>query len=92
MAQPSHKSTYQPRSALLVRGRMFFRNVSIQGVPRDLQRLTVVSDRHQRCTDDIGVLAMTYILQDNPTIQELIRLVINFNDRDNGKVCTSYNL
>ena len=39
---------------------------------------------------DMSVLAMTYILQDSPTIRELIRLIISLNDRDDsGKVCTT---
>ena len=33
---------------------------------------------------DISLL----ILQDNPTIQELIRLIIGVNDHDDGKVCS----
>ena len=42
---------------------------------------------------DLGVLAMTYILQDNPKIRELIRLIIGLNDHDDsGKVCTTCNL
>ena len=40
---------------------------------------------------DMNVLAMTYILEDNPTIRELIRLIIGLNDHDDsGKVCTTY--
>ena len=35
---------------------------------------------------------MTYIPQDNPTIRELIRLIIGLDDRDDsGKVCTTCN-
>ena len=41
---------------------------------------------------DMSVLAMTYILQENPTIRELILLIIGLNDYDNsGKVCTMCN-
>ena len=41
---------------------------------------------------DMSVLAMTYILQDSPTIRELIRLIIGLNDHDDsGKVCTTCN-
>ena len=37
----------------------------------------------------MSVLAITYILQDNPTIRELIHLIIGLNDHDDsGKVCT----
>ena len=42
---------------------------------------------------DMSVLAMTYILQDNSTIRELIRLIIGLDDHDDcGKVCTACNL
>ena len=41
---------------------------------------------------DMSVLAMTYVLQENPTIRELIHLIISLNDHDDsGKVCTTYN-
>ena len=33
---------------------------------------------------DMSVLAMTYILQDNPTIRELILLIIGLNDYDDS--------
>ena len=40
----------------------------------------------------MSFLAMTYILQDNSTIRELIRLIIGLNDHDDSdKVCTTYN-
>ena len=40
----------------------------------------------------MSVLAMTYILQDNPTIRELILLIIGLNDHDDsGKVCATCN-
>ena len=39
---------------------------------------------------DMTVLAMTYILQDNPTIRELIHLIIGLDHHDDsGKVCTT---
>ena len=41
---------------------------------------------------DMSVLAMAYILQDCPTIRELIRLIIGLNDHDDsGKVRTTCN-
>ena len=41
---------------------------------------------------DMSVLAMTYILQDNPTLRELICLIIGLNDHDDsGKVCITCN-
>ena len=41
---------------------------------------------------DMGILAMTYMLQDSPTIRDLIRLIIGLNDYDgSGKVCTTCN-
>ena len=43
---------------------------------------------------DMSILAMTYILQENPTIRELILLIIGLNDHDDsGKVrrtCNSW--
>ena len=36
---------------------------------------------------DMSVLAMAYILQDNPTIRELILLVIGLNDYDDSGRC-----
>jgi hypothetical protein len=90
MVQPSQKSTHRPLSTLLDKGRRLFRNTPI---PSDLQiSSSAASSRKifRKSNDaqhDIGVLAMTYILQDNPTIQELTRLIIGINDRDDGKVC-----
>ena len=41
---------------------------------------------------DMSILAMTYILQDSPTIRELILLIIGLDDHDDsGKVCTTCN-
>ena len=41
---------------------------------------------------DMSVLAITYILQENPIIRELIRLIIGLNDNDDsGKVCITCN-
>ena len=67
--------------AVVDKGRRFFGNKSIKKFKKsnDVQR-------------DISVLAMTYILQDSPTIRELIRLIIGLNDHDDsGKVCTTCN-
>ena len=36
---------------------------------------------------DIKVLAMTYIVQENPNIHELIRLIVGFHDLHDDKVC-----
>jgi hypothetical protein len=86
MAQPSQKSTHRPLSALLDKGRRLFRNSDLQ-----ISSPAASSQKNFRKSNDaqhdIGVLAMTYILQDNPTIQELICLIIGVNDRDDGKVC-----
>ena len=57
--------------------------------------LTTSQKRFKKSNDarrDMSVLAMTYILQDNPTFRELIRLIIGLNDRDaSGKVCITCN-
>jgi hypothetical protein len=64
-------------------------NVRVSSSPTTSQKKFKKSDdvRH-----DISVLAMTYILQDNPTIQDLIRLIIGLNDRNDDKVGTTCNL
>ena len=94
MAQPSQKSTHRPLR-LLDKGRRLFRNIS---TPSDLQRITDVTlsspattsqKKFKKSNDarhDISVLAMTYLLQDNPTIKELIRLIISLDDREDDKV------
>ena len=82
------KST-RPLSALLDKGCRPFRNTP---TPSDLQISSPAASSQQNfgksnAQRDIGVLAMTYILPNNPTIQELIRLIIGVNDRDDGNVC-----
>src|SRR5882757_3891583 len=55
------------------------------GLPATTSQRTFKKSNDAR--HDISVLAMTYVLQDNPTIQELIRLIIGLNDRSGGEVC-----
>lgn len=64
-------------------------NVRVNSSPTTSQKKFKKSDdiRH-----DLGVLSMTYILQDNPTIQDLVRLIIGLNDRNDDKVRTTCNL
>ena len=93
---PSQKSTF-----LSAVRRRIFGNKSTQSLPDDLHSATnlLVSSsatsrkKFKKSNDtghDMSVLAMTYILQDNPTFRELIRLIIGLNDRDDpGKVCTT---
>ena len=91
-------------SAVVDKGRRVFGNRSTESrPPRDphsatnsLTSSSTTSQRKFKKTNDarrdISVLAMTYILQDNPTIRELIHLIISLNDHDDsGKVCTSCN-
>ena len=90
MAQSSHKSIRQSLGALV--------DKSIQSIP-GLQSTTNIrvgspSQKKFKKSDDvrhdISVLVMSYILEDNTTIQDLIRLVIclsHYEDPD-GKVCT----
>src|SRR5277367_213048 len=86
-------------SAILVKGfRLFFnrstRNPqSTTNVPPS-SPATTPPKKFEKSNDagrDISVLAMTYILQDNSTIQELIRLIISLHDRDDNEVCATYN-
>ena len=98
---PTEKSTLL--SAVVDKGRKVFGNRSTQNPPGDLHSATkplkspsrTLQKRFKKSNDarrDMGVLAMTYILQDNPTIRELIRLIIGLNDYDDsGKVCTTFN-
>ena len=84
---------------LLAKGRRHFRNKSTQDLPGDLQNTATVSlssatttpqKKFKKTNDtrhDISVLAMTYILKDNPIIQELICLIIGLRDQRDDKVC-----
>ena len=95
---PWQKSTLL--SAVVDKGRKFFGNRSTQSLPGDLHSATnsltspstTSQKKFKKSNDarrDVKVLAMTYLLQDNPTIRELIRLIIGLNDHDeSGKVCT----
>ena len=87
-------------SAVVNKGCRVFGNRSKQSLPGDLHGamnppLTSSQEKFKKSKDarlDMSVLAMTYILQDNPTIQQLIRLIIGLNDHnDSGKVCTNCN-
>lgn len=84
---------------------MFFDNTtsgSTQSLPGNLHSATnplgspstTPQKKFKKSNDarrDMNVLAMTYILQDNPTFRELIRLIIGLNDHDDsGRVCTTY--
>ena len=79
-------------------------NISTQSLLRDLHHdsgtmnslsspSTIPQKIFKKSNDarhDMSVLAMTYILQDNPTIRELIHLLIGLNHHDDsGKVCTT---
>ena len=83
------------------KGRRFFGNRSTQSLSGDLQSVTnslrssstTSKKKFKKSNDvqrDMSVLAITYILQDNPTIRELIHLIIGLNHHDDsGKVCTT---
>ena len=91
--------------AVVDKGRRLFGNRSTQSLPGDLhsatnpqtQALSSSSTTSQRIfrksndsRHDMSVLAMTYILQDNPTIRELILLIIGLDHHDDpGKVCAA---
>ena len=87
--------------AVVDKGRRLFGNRSTQSLPGDLHSATnslsspstSSQKKFKKSNDaqrDMSILAMTYILQDNSTIRELIRLIIGLNDRDDsGKVCTT---
>ena len=86
-----------------LKGRRVIGKRSTQSLPGDTENatnsspLTISQKRFKKSNDarcDMSVLAMTYILQDNPTIRELIHLIIGLNDHDDSaKVCsTVYNL
>ena len=73
-------------SAVVDKGRRVFSNTIS---PSTTSRKKFKNNDAQR---DMSVLAMTYILQDNSTIRELISLIIGLNDHDDsGKVCTTCN-
>ena len=97
---PWQKSTLL--SAVGDKSRRFFGNKSTHSLPGDLHGTTnslassttskKIFKKSNDARRDISVLAMTYILQDNPTIRELIRLIIGLNDQDDsGKVCRTFN-
>ena len=101
---PWKKSTLL--SAVIDKGRRVFGNISTQSLPDDLHSATnpltspstTSLKRFKKSNDarrDMSVLAMTYILQDNSTIRELIRLIIGLNDHDasgkDRKVCKTCN-
>ena len=94
--------------AVVDKGRSLFGNRSTQSLPGDLddsatnpqtQALSSSSTTSQKIfrksndsRHDMSILAMTYILQGNPTIRELIQLIIGLDHHDDsGKVCTTCN-
>ena len=96
MAQPSQKSSGQFLRVLVDKGRRFLRT---QNLPGDLQNTanvpvssspTTSRKRFKRRGDnagyDIKVLAMTYILQDNQILRELIQVILDLHDRNENKV------
>ena len=99
------KSTFL--SAVVDKGRRVFGNKSesTQSLPGDLHTSSATNPltspsttsrkKFRKSNDarrDMSVLAMTYILQDNPTFRELILLIISLNDYDDSdKVCATYN-
>lgn len=100
---PWKKSTVL--SSVIDKGRLFFGNTSrsTQSPPGNLHSATnpnplsspTPQKRFKKSNDarrDMNILAMTYILQDNPIFRELIRLIIGLrNDHDDsGTVCTTY--
>jgi hypothetical protein len=86
------KTTHRPLSALLDKGRIFPNILTPSNLQRTstllvhLQQLHKEYSRGAMMRDTISVsFAMTYILQDNLTIQELFRLIIDVNDREDDK-------
>ena len=89
--------------AIVDKGRKVFGNKSTPSQPGDLHSAanplaspsTTSQEKFKKGNDarrDMSVLAMTYILQDNSTIRELIRLIVCLNDHDDSdKVCTTCN-
>ena len=95
---PRQKSTFL--SAVVDKGRRVYGDKSGQSLHGDLHGaanpLTSPSPKKFKKSNDarrdMSVLATTYILHDNPTIRELIRLIIRLNNHDDsGKVCTTRN-
>ena len=90
-------------AAVVDKGRKVFSNKSTQCLSGDLHSATnslsssstTSQKKFKKSNDarhDMSVLAMTYILQDNPTIRELISLIVGLNDYDDsGKVRTTCN-
>ena len=91
-------------NAVVNKGRRVFGNRSTQSLPgpgdlhsatNPFSSLSRSQQKFKKSNDarhDMSVLAMTYILQDNPTTRELIRLIIGLNDHDDsGEVCTTCN-
>ena len=88
-------------SAVLDKSRRFFGKGSTQRLPGDLHSATnppgspsttsqQIFKKSNDARRDMSILAMTYILQDKPTIRELILLIISLNDHDDSdKVCTT---
>ena len=85
-------------SAVVDKGRRVFGKKTTQSLPGDLHSTTnpltspptTSQKRFKKSNDaqrDMSVLAMTYILQDNLTMRELIHLIVSLNDHDDsGKV------
>ena len=99
---PLQKSKFL--GAVVDKGRRFFGNRSTQSLPGNASvhttnphssPSTTSQKKFKKSNDarrDMSILAMTYILQDSPTIRELILLIIGLDDHDDsGKVCTTYN-
>jgi hypothetical protein len=102
MPQSSQNSISQSLR-LFNKGRRFFGIRSTQSLHGDLQSHTNVPisppttsqkkfKKNNDVQHDIGVLAMTYILHDNSTIQELIHLIIKLHNCDDGKACRTCTL
>ena len=89
---PSKKSTFI--NAVVDKGLRVFSNRSTQHLIGDLHSATnplssqaTSRKKFKKSNDarrDMGILAMTYMLQDNPTIRELIRLINGLNDHDDS--------
>ena len=87
----------------LAKGHRLLRNKSTQDLPGDLQNTATVSlssttttpqKKFKKTNDtrhDISVLAISYILKDNPIIQELICLIIGLRDQRDDNVCKTCN-
>ena len=96
---PKRKSKFFSALVNNLKGGRVFGKKSTQSLPADTETATNSSPsttslkkfkKSKDARHDMSVLAMTYILQDNLTIRELIHLIIGLNDRDDsGKVCTT---